>query len=210
MMGFVEFDESAIEKEFTGKEYLIKYNDNYYTYSDLKIARSIGSGFDSTFACSKKINSDSKIPVSETSSVTLKMTGDMAVKLVTSRNKTFSLAMKIEVKTSMSEADKNLLKEAVAEYKKAFSQEYSVETDDAVDFDIDDMLVSNSSSTEMIGVFRNDDGILHLEGKEYSYDSYDEDSDGSVAKDLEGAILLYDDTNVYMAESLKISSEPLN
>mgnify|MGYP002624560225 CR=1 FL=1 len=39
-----------------------------------------------------------------------------------------------------------------------------------------------------------------------SYDSYDEDSDGLVAKDLEGAILLYDGTNVYMAESLKISS----
>lgn len=72
------------------------------------------------------------------------------------------------------------------------------------------MLISQTSLSKKAGVYINDGGILYLTGKEYSYDSYDEDSDGSVAKDLEGAILLYDGTNVYMAESLKISSEPLN
>ncbi|MBR1722333.1 MAG: hypothetical protein IJ727_07630 [Treponema sp.] len=211
--GFSGSDMDTIKKSFAGKDFLMKYNGQYYSYSDLKLSRVRGSAFDSTFAYSNTVNIDSQIPLSETSSVTLKTTGNIVLKLTTSIDKTFSFALKTEIKSSMSDGDKSRLEAALAEYKEAFSQYEGFEAEDEESFSVDSMLISQTSLSEMVGVYINDGGIFHLTGKEYSYGSEDDDSDGDTevfVRHFEDSVLLYDGSNVYMAESLSLSDELLD
>jgi len=174
---------STIDSALDGKDYLIKVGDSYYIYNSMKLTRSSGKDLDSTFTYSTSVSEKQTMDMGDSTMTLGTVKGTIDYAMTTTSAGTFTAKMTAKVAFSYS-----------SEYKK-LAEQYGIPLENAG---------ALSYSSDMVGVYTNNDGVITAKGKMISTDSSTGETE---VEEFENGTAFYDGTHIYFGDTLSLVTE---
>ena len=176
-------DDDAIDSALDVKDYLIKVGDSYYIYNSMKLTRSSGKDLDSTFTYSISVSEKETMDMGDSTMTVGTVNGTIDFAMTTTSAGTFTAKMTEKLAFSFS-----------SEYKK-WAEQYGIPLENGENY---------SYSSDMVGVYTNNDGVITAKGKEISTDSY---TGKTEVEEFENGTAFYDGTHIYFGDTLSLVTE---
>lgn len=176
-------DDDAIDSALDVKDYLIKVGDSYYIYNSMKLTRSSGKDLDSTFTYSISVSEKETMDMGDSSMTLGTVNGTIDFAMTTTSAGTFTAKMTEKLAFSYS-----------SEYKK-WAEQYGIPLENGENY---------SYSSDMVGVYTNNDGVITAKGKEISTDSFKGKTE---VEEFENGTAFYDGTHIYFGDTLSLVTE---
>ena len=174
---------SAIDSALDGKDYLIKVGDSYYIYNSMKLTRSSGKDLDSTFTYSTSVSEKQTFDMGGSTMTVGTVKGTIDYAMTTTSAGTFTAKMTAKVAFSYS-----------SEFKK-LAEQNDIPLEDAGAY---------SYSSDMVGVYTNNDGVITAKGKMISTDSSTGETE---VEEFDNGTAFYDGTHIYFGDTLSLVTE---